>query len=250
MDLLLAIGFVLQVAGADTSLASITTEIERAVVVGDVPALQRAQARLRTDVLDAATPLRRYTLAYVNWRLVRASGGRPGQERIRLLDEAEAHLLDIVKVDPANAEALALLGSIYGERIAGGGSPMKIGSKAIRAVSDAAERAPQNPRVALLRGIHFLFTPEPFGGGLERAEAELRRSDQLFQAQRSPGSWPDWGRVDVLAWLGQVLTKKRDYAGARAAYGRALAIEPDHGWVRSLLTELETAAKSARRPQG
>lgn len=247
MGPLLALGLVLQIGAGDTNLDALGSEIERAVVAGDTATLERARTQLIAIVRRPdPRPLERYTLAYVDWRLRYLRGTKTTSETTALFAEAEAQLQKIIDADGSDAEALALLATIYGARIAEGGSAMRLGPRATRAITEAAQRAPDNPRVALLRGIHFFHTPTILGGGQERAEAELGRADALFVAHTSE-RWPHWGQVDALAWLGQLLAKKRDYVGARVTYERALALEPKHVWIRALVAKLEVGERSADR---
>ena len=51
---------------------------------------------------------------------------------------------------------------------------------------------------------------------------------------------PDWGRDDVWTWAGRAAMKSGDSKGAVEAYRKALAANPNNGWVRhSLLPEAE-----------
>ena len=66
----------------------------------------------------------------------------------------------------------------------------------------------------------------------------------LFDKEPVEKAWPNWGRFDVHAWLGQTLVKKGDFNGARAEYQKALEIAPKSGWITYvLMPELEKAAK-------
>ena len=47
--------------------------------------------------------------------------------------------------------------------------------------------------------------------------------------------WPNWGRFDAHAWLGQALGARGDKAAARAEYDAALAIWPGSHWVKNVL---------------
>src|SRR5262249_14383322 len=107
--------------------------------------------------------------------------------------------------------------------------------KAGMALDRAQKSDPENPRVALQKGISAYFTPSAFGGGLDKAERELIRAQELFLKQKRPAEWPNWGELDVLAFRGQIRAKKGDRDGARAFYQQALAIAPDFGWVRQVL---------------
>ena len=83
-----------------------------------------------------------------------------------------------------------------------------------------------------------------FGGGLPKAEQELRRARDLFAKEPSAKPWPNWGRVDVLAWLGQAFASAGKPEEARASYKEALKVEPEHRWVRDvLLPGLEDGTK-------
>jgi Flp pilus assembly protein TadD len=99
----------------------------------------------------------------------------------------------------------------------------------------AADLAPNNPRVWLLKGISSIFTPAIFGGGLDDAERHLRKAIGLFEAERAVAPAPSWGHADAWIWLGQAYERLKKPAEARTAYERALAIAPAHGWVRMVL---------------
>lgn len=184
------------------------------------------------DPTKGDAPDRLYTVAYLNWRITQLV---PPKRRKTYSQEAERALQFLLHERPGDAEALALLGSAYGARITGFWSGIKFGKKADQALEEAAAVAPDNPRTVLQQGISAYFSPKAFGGGLDRAEALLRRSLELFQSQPEDAPWPNWGRVDAYAWLGQVLAKKGDVAGARDVYQQGLALEPDHRWIREVL---------------
>lgn len=233
--------FALLIAGADADLASLVPRIEHAVVVGSVPALEQYREALLADLKKSSGPdanLVRYTLAYVDWRLhplldVDTATKKQGQA---YLEEAEKQLVAVVGAEPDNAEALALLSAVYGQEI--GSSIWKgivLGPRSSAAVEKAMKLAKENPRVALMAGVGAFFTPKMFGGGVDKAERELRRAEALFSKEAPNKPWPNWGRIDVLAWLGQVLASTGDREGARAVYARALTLQPDFGWVRYVL---------------
>ena len=82
----------------------------------------------------------------------------------------------MIEREPENAEAHALRGGVLGLRINGFMQGMLLGPKAKKSTQRGFELDSSNPRAALHRGIGFFFTPKKFGGGLERAESELRRN--------------------------------------------------------------------------
>jgi len=98
--------------------------------------------------------------------------------------------------------------------------------------------------VWLISGISAMFTPKTFGGGAERAERDLRKAIALFETDRPVAPAPSWGRADAWIWLGQALQKEEKIDDARAAYQKALEIQPGNQWVqRVLLPSLSGTAK-------
>lgn len=223
-------------AGSSSGFASLLEQIERAVNQGLSQKLLEYGRELEGYSQDSAVSkfLCPYSRAYVDWRLSLVLKGR-GKDEKRLLKEAQSTLEALVEKDPDNAEALALLGSVYGARIGGFWQGITLGPKSGKALDRAEELAPDNPRVALQQGISAIFTPGLFGGGLDKAEKKLREAEKLFELESPEKPWPNWGRVDVQAWLGQVLAKKGDRSGARAALEKGLSLQPDHWWIRNVL---------------
>lgn len=211
--------------------------IEKALITGDKTTLRDYRSVLQRQVNENqknAPATSRYALAYTDWRLDQLREKNEADDGF--LKEAEANLHILVSADPSNAEAQALLGGVLGQRIGRNGSlGMFLGPKAQRALDRAQKDAPDNPRVALQRGVSAFFTPKMFGGGLDKAEKELRRAWLLFEKEPADKQWPNWGRLDTLAWLGQVLQKKGDIQGARNAYNQSLSLQPDYRWVRDIL---------------
>jgi Flp pilus assembly protein TadD len=218
------------------TLDELVLRIDRAVATSDAVSLSEARRDVErlADEEEIDPTLARYTLAYIDWR---TGGTLPHKDKKRngLLKNAESTLRALVEADPSNAEAFALLGTVIGDQITGGWKGMTLGPKASKALDRATELEPDNPRVVLQSGISAFFTPKTFGGGIEKAEETLRRALQLFADEPATEPWPDWGRVDVYAWLGQVLAKQGDLEGAREAYRKGLEIDPEHRWIRKTL---------------
>ena len=62
-----------------------------------------------------------------------------------------------------------------------------------------------------------------------------RRANELFRAEAASKPWPNWGRLDALARLGQVLADLDRPEEARTVYRSALEQAPDFVWVRDEL---------------
>jgi Flp pilus assembly protein TadD len=120
-------------------------------------------------------------------------------------------------------------------RVSGGRSKMELGPQAESNRAQAVRLEPDNPRVVLQSAISLFHTPAQYGGGPDKAEAGLRQAIALFEREPAGRPWPNWGRFDAHAWLGQVLAARGDNAGARAEYNLALAEWPQSRWVKDVL---------------
>ena len=159
---------------------------------------------------------------------------------------------DVVIVDSVrSAVGRALKGSLVGVQIQfGGGDVTSLGPQAIASLARARRLAPGNPRVLLLDGLNTLYRPKAFGGGADRALAILEQARDAFAKESVADSTaPDWGRDDAHAWLGQAYAELGRTDDARAAYARALEINPDHGYVRHvLLPRLDAPKPDGAKP--
>ncbi len=156
------------------------------------------------------------------------------------------HLQEATEIDPQAAEAYALLASAYGRQI--GLNPAKgivLGRRAQKALKKAAQLAPDNPRVVLCTAIRDFNTPGMFGGSKEKGLQGFQRAAELFAREElSDPIQPAWGHSRTYAWLGLAYQDRGELAPARAAFAKALAINPEFSWVKNvLLPELEKAVE-------
>jgi cytochrome c-type biogenesis protein CcmH/NrfG len=235
-----------QTKGSDPEWSQMTARLERAALDGVTKDLRAIRSELQGRVASAGADeaMVRYTLAYTSYRMVNLPDV-PDKDRTDLLNDAVTQLQQVIKRNSKDAEAHALLGSVYGLQIAQ--SPvirgMTLGPRANSALDRAAEIESGNPRVLLLQGVSAFNTPAMFGGGTDKAEQHLRRSLERFAAEPSDKAWPNWGRFDAHVWLGQALLQKGDRTGAHAEYDKARALAPNSGWLRYVLIPALEAKK-------
>lgn len=218
--------------------------IERAMQRGDEAALLKLRASLGAGIKTGhPDKYAYYYLGLSDYELavLDEDDGKASDD----IDAAEDALQAALKLDPAFAEAEALLGSSYGVEI--GLHPVKgmfLGSQVTSHLARAAQLAPGNPRVSLLQGISDYETPEAYGGDKKRAMAEFRAASAAFDAYRQPDDQaPTWGRAETRVWLAKAETGSKDFAAARADLTAALGIAPDYKWAKGLLDKLPTASQ-------
>lgn len=180
---------------------------------------------------------------YALYRRTTTGPNLPPEEEIkRMLQEADRVLELSAKTLPW-PETYALRASVFGHLIGLNPNPinaMRLGPKADNAMDKAIELGPDNPRVWLMRGIGSIYKPKLFGGGAEKAEVDIRKAIAKFDGDKPEAPRPAWGRAESYAWLGQALARQDKTEDAKAAYRKALEIDPEFGWVKyQLLPDLE-----------
>ena len=237
-----------QPVGAIALADSARVTIEAAADRGDLPALEASIGLLdRGLALHANHPLLRHYRGYALYRAGTTALGQFGAARARgYFDRALDDLQPLVK-GATIPETYALLSAVYGMQIGtsrvGMIAGMRLGPKASEMMERAVETGPRNPRVWVMRGIGAFNTPGAFGGGIDKAEAYLKKALELLAAESAAppaAALPAWGRADAHVWLGQVYAKQGKRDAARAEYQAALALQPRHPWITgTLLPQLD-----------
>ena len=244
---LLSLAFIFSIAyptlaqPADSLIVSGKQMLESA---NDLDAMYAARATFERALADTGlSAWGHYYIALADYRIAGLLEGE-SKDPSEHLNAAVEHLKKATEIDPQAAEAYSLLSSVYGWQI--GLSPMKsmlLGPKSGKAIQKAKQLAPDNPRVVLSAAISDFNTPEMFGGSKEKSLQGLKRAAELF-AQEEPTDpiQPVWGHREAYAWLGIAYQNQGELESARAAFEKALEIDPDFGWVKYwLLPELEKA---------
>lgn len=218
---------------------TISAEIDKATISGDVAKLQAARAL--AERVATAYPNDGLILHYQAFALYREGSqtvGRGG-DASALFQRAQIIFEKSLKTHPL-AETHSLLSSIDGQLIAKDPSRgMELGMAAQASSGAALTMGLMNPRVWLVRGQGSFYTPEEYGGGLKPAEEQLKRAIDLFAKDAPKPGEPSWGRAEAYVWLGQVYEKAGDKVKAAEAYKNALAIAPDYSWAKSLAAALK-----------
>jgi tetratricopeptide (TPR) repeat protein len=211
--------------------------VNEAALKGDGTMLAAARLNL-TSMLSAADGpndlrLLYYTAGYASWEF--SLQAEDVDSARGAIFDAAAQLRESLLFDSRYAEAHILQAMVHARllKLTGGSVPYDpaIGAS----LAQLASQAPRNPRAVLATGVVAFLAPEAFSKTTGDAEEALKTAQVLFAAEPNDNPWPGWGKAQTEAWLGQVLAQKGDIAGARQAYGRALALRAGYAWVTDVL---------------
>ena len=235
-------------SAADSLLVSGKQMLRAGKNGGSLDALYAAKAAFERVLADTSLAAwGHYYIALADYRIadyLLAAGEENKGAASEHLKTTVEHLQKATEINPQAAEAYALLSSAYGRQI--GLNPAKgivLGRRAQQALKKAVQLAPDNPRVVLCTAIRDFNTPGMFGGSKEKGLRGFQRAAELFAREEPPDPIrPAWGHSRTYAWLGLAYQDRGELALARAAFAKALAINPDFSWVKNvLLPELEKA---------
>lgn len=216
---------------------SVSRTIDAATRAGGMPRLEAARrvvARALGAYPDDALLL--HYDGFLLYRMITVAGPTlDAATRGAYLDDARAALERSLARRPM-AESYLLASEIYSRQIAADPSRgTALGPNMELARARAMAVGARNPRVYLLAGIAALYADSTAGGGVRVAERLLRASLGFFAHDAARPPEPTWGHAEAYAWLGQVFERTGRPKEARAAYARALKLEPDNAWVRDVL---------------
>lgn len=206
----------------------------------DINRIEAAASNLNVEVLTALSEeLHGYDAAFAYYRLAMSANLT---QQFDLADKAlddSMVLLETLRLEqPDSAEVNALLAQVYGFKIAL--NPIKgiiYGSKSQAALEKAEKLAPKNPRVLLIKGIGAINTPPMFGGSKEVAFASFSESIAAYDEDVYSNYY--WGHPEAYTWRGFLHSKQGEQSKAIADWKKALEIDPNYGWAKVLLDEIQ-----------
>lgn len=164
------------------------------------------------------------------------------------MDDAIEALKSAVELDPKNAEAHALLGTLYGMKINGSVlRGIRFGPSVQKHHKQAMEHGVKNPRVQYLLGAALLHTAENQEDYAEALKT-LLLAETLYESEiehaKSPGAaWnqPRWGYDACLAFAGEAFENIGKKQKAADYYQKALRVRPTSHKAKEGLNRLSQA---------
>jgi tetratricopeptide (TPR) repeat protein len=93
---------------------------------------------------------------------------------------------------------------------------------------------PDNPRLYLVDGITTYYTPEMFGGGVDKALPLFEKSYELFQTYKPVDeTYPDWGKDQICGYLALCCIKNDMLDDAKKWMDKGLEYDPDSDFIKT-----------------
>ena len=219
--------------------------LQQGINENNLDALYAARATFERALADKnLSAWSHYYIALTDYRIANyllAQGKKNKDRASKHLKEAAEHLEEATREDITRedaktiaAEVYAMLSSVYGRQISLSAiKGMFLGPKSGNLLKKAEQLAPNNPRVVLSAAISAFNTPKMWGGSKERALEGFQHAAYLFAREKPTDPiHPVWGHSETYAWLGIAYMDRDEKDSARAAFEKALEIDPDNGWVK------------------
>lgn len=153
-------------------------------------------------------------------------------EEVKALQDRVEGLLE---KRPEWPEALALMGGLYGMRVnLSPAATMFYGPKSVKYIDKAIAANAQCPRAWIEKGNAKYHAPFIFGGSIEKSIKCYQKAISGYEAQ-SASLKNSWMYLYAIAWLGIAYDTNDQPEKARAAFQKALRIEPQFKWVQQEL---------------
>jgi tetratricopeptide (TPR) repeat protein len=232
-------------ATVDNHILTIKALQQEAVDKGDIEKLKEVSSKLeRLSTFGDKEWLVNYYLA-LNYYRISTILYNNKEESEKYLESAKETIQKSIKGKDDFADSHALFSTILGIEL--GFKPqlaMTNGIQSAKEIEKAKKLAPENPRVYMIDGTGKLYTPKMFGGGVDKAIEFFEEAAELFAREKDQGIYPDWGKDEVYVWLGNAYKEKKEDSTATEFYKKALEINPECGWAKELLKEIEQPTPS------
>ena len=219
IPVLIAFSVTLALAAGDLEKARDAQD--RALLEQNVKTLSDTAAKQPNDAAA------QYRLALAQSYLAEISIEQRDKNTARSAAENGIHAAEkAVSMKPDNSEYHRLLGTLCGQAIAGGNVliGMKYGKCALDEVNKAIQLDPKNPLGYLSRGVGNYYLPSQFGGGVEKAIPDFKKTIDM-----------DPKLAEAYLWLGVAERKANHNAEARKAFEKSLQLNPNRIWAKQQL---------------
>ncbi len=175
-----------------------------------------------------------YYLGFVDYMLSRTAVEEKNNDDMKKYTESALSLLDKatdVKDDFADAYIMKM--AVQGNRWQYEPDKMNdIIAKTQEAKDRAMKLEPENPRYYLVDGYMTFYTPESFGGGVDKAQGMFEKSWGYFKTYKPKDeTYPNWGNDQAAGMIAMCFIKNDKKDEAKKWIDAALEVKPGSGFI-------------------
>jgi len=214
--------------------SSFRQEVYKAYISNDMVRWSKViDAMLQLPDRDNATlmELVNYQYGYIAWCI----GTGRKKEALKHLDQAAENLNLLEKSGFRLSWVEAYKSAMYGYRI--GLNNLKApfwGPKSLESARKSVKLDPENYFGYIQMGNAEYYMPAVFGGSKEKALGLFRKAETLLEKSGERLD-ENWNYLGLLAMIGEACMETGKYEEARAAFSKALKVEPAFLWVKDEL---------------
>jgi tetratricopeptide (TPR) repeat protein len=109
-------------------------------------------------------------------------------------------------------------------------------AKSTEAKDMAYKLEPKNPRYYLIDGFNVFYTPENFGGGVDKALPLFEKSWENFQTYKPVDeTYPNWGNDQAAGMVAMCYIKMEKPDDAKKWIDKAFEVKPESGFIKGFV---------------
>jgi tetratricopeptide (TPR) repeat protein len=247
---LLALVFAVQFVKADDFTDAITKSkqhLKEAADKNDMKAYSKVRGEFeRILQLKKNQWLVNYYIAQVDFLMSYDAIEKKDNDAIKKYTESALDLLDkSTDMKDDFAEAYILKMSVISNRWIYEFDKMNdIIAKSSEAKDKAKQLEADNPRFYLIDGMITYYTPENFGGGVDKALPLFQKSYELFQTYKPKDeTYPNWGYETAAGMIAMSYMKNDNMTEAKKYLDKAKEINPNSSFVADVEKEYNEKTK-------
>ncbi len=188
-----------------------------------------------------------YYIGSIDYALSRFAGEEKNTDDVKKYTESAISLFDKctdVKDDFADAYIMKM--AVQSNRWQYEPNKMNdIIAKSTEAKDIAMKLEPENPRYYLIDGFITFYTPENFGGGIDKAQSMFEKSWGYFKTYKPKDeTYPNWGIEQAAGMVAMCYIKNDKLDDAKKWIDIALEVKPESNFIKGfVMTEYEKSKK-------
>lgn len=179
-----------------------------------------------------------YYLGSLDYMLSRFAADEKNNDDVKKYTESAIALLDkSTDVNDQFADAFIMKMAVQGNRWQYEPNKMNdIIAKTTEAKDKAYKLEPENPRYYLIDGYMTFYTPENFGGGVDKAQPMFEKAWEYSKTYKPKDeTYPNWGNDQAAGMVAMCYIKNEKPDDAKKWIDLALGVKPESNFIKTFV---------------